>query len=640
MTLRPVAAAALFALAAALFLAGLARALPSGEWLAALLRPEPGDVSALLVHYTVFPRAATALVAGASLALSGLVLQIALDNPLAEPSTTGVSAGAVLALAVFGSAGLGGASQSLVALGGGLAAAGLTLGLALRGGLRPATVVIAGLVLGFAASAATTLIALFNHEWMRALFLWSSGSLRQNDWSAAARLAPIFALAWIAAGCLARAFTLSSLRDEGAAALGGNPRIIRLTALALAAGLAALTTAEVGAIAFIGLAAPHFARATGARTMADRLLWTPIFGAGLLWLTDEAVKLIPLDLPTGAATGLLGAPLLMALAARLRLPSLAPVPISAPSRRLRPAWGLLLLGCIVALAAALFLDRAADGWSLAAPAQALDWRVPRTIAAFGAGAAIAVAGALLQRMTGNVMASPDMIGVSAGAALGFLVLLYAAPAAGPAAQLAVGALGAGLAALWALKGLKRGGAPEQPLLLGVGLAAAFTGVVSFLLASGDPRMALAVVWLSGSTYLVDGQRALVILAVAAGGLSVALTLARPLALLPLGPAARSSGLRIRQAQTLTIALASVLTAAATLVIGPLSFVGLIAPHAARSFGCRSPASLLVGSALVGGALLAVADWIGRVALFPYEIPAGIVAMLLGGAAALVALHWR
>jgi iron complex transport system permease protein len=638
MTLRALVAAAVFALAAALFLASLARALPPGEWFAALLGPAPGDVSALLAHYTLFPRAATALAAGASFALSGLVLQIALDNPLAEPSTTGVSAGAVLALALFGTASMGGAAHSLVALAGGLAAASVTLGLALRGGMRPATVVIAGLVLGFAASAATTLIALFNHEWMRALFLWSSGSLRQNDWSAAAHLAPLLALSWIAAGCLARAFTLSSLRDEGAAALGGKPRIIRLTALALAAGLAALTTAEVGAIAFVGLAAPHLARATGARTVAERLLWAPIFGAGLLWLTDEAVKLIPLDLPTGAATGLLGAPLLMALAARLRRPSLAPVTMSASSRRLRPAWGALLVACGLALATALFLDRTADGWALAAPAQALDWRVPRAVAAFAAGAAVAVAGALLQRMTGNVMASPDMIGVSAGAALGFFVLLYVAPAAGNAAQLAAGALGAGLAALWALKGLARGAPPEQPLLLGVGLAAAFTGVVSFLLASGDPRMALAVVWLSGSTYLVDAQRALVILIVATGGLLAALTLARPLALLPLGPAARSSGLRIRQAKTLTLALASVLTAAATLVIGPLSFVGLVAPHAARTSGCRSPASLLAGSALIGGALLVVADWLGRVALFPYEIPAGIVAMLLGGAAALVALR--
>jgi iron complex transport system permease protein len=637
-TLRPLFAAAILALAAALFLVSIARVLPPGEWFAALLAPEPGDVSALLAHYTLFPRAATALVAGAALALSGAILQIALDNPLAEPSTTGVSAGAVLALALFGTASMGGAAQSLIALAGGLTAAALTLGLALRGGMRPATVVIAGLVLGFAASAATTLIALFNHQWMRALFLWSSGSLRQNDWSASAHLVPLVALSWIAAVLLARAFALFALRDAGAAALGGKPRIIRLAALALAAGLAALTTAEVGAIAFIGLAAPHLARGLGARTMAERLLWAPIFGAGLLWLTDEAVKLVPLDLPTGAATGLLGAPLLMALAARMVRPSLAPYPVSTSSQHLRPAWSLLLPTCALLLAAALFLDRTADGWALAGPAQALDWRIARVVAAFGAGAAIGVAGALLQRMTGNFMASPDMIGVSAGAALGFVVLLYVAPAAGPAAQLAAGGLGAVLAAFWTLRGVARGATPEQPLLLGIGIAAAFTGIVSFLLASGDPRMALAVVWLSGSTYLVDAQKALIALIVAAGGLLAAVTLARPLALLPLGSAARSSGLRVRQAQTLTLALASVLTAAATLVIGPLSFVGLVAPHAARGSGCRSPASLLAGSALIGGALLSAADWVGRVALFPYEVPAGIVAMLLGGAAALVALR--
>ncbi|GLK75734.1 Fe3+-hydroxamate ABC transporter permease FhuB [Methylopila jiangsuensis] len=637
MTPRSLFAAALFAAAAALFAVSATRLLPPAEWLSALLAPPPSDVSAMIAHYTLFPRVAVALAAGAALALSGLILQIALDNPLAEPSTTGVSAGAVLALALFGPAGLGGASQSLVALAGGLTAVGFTLALASRGGMKPATIVIAGLVLSFAASAATTLIALFNHEWMRSLFLWSSGSLRQNDWSATSNLVALLAVSWLAAAGLVRAFTLAALRDAGAAALGGDPKTIRLTGLALAAGLAALTTAEVGAIAFVGLAAPHLARAVGARTVGARLLWTPIYGAGLLWLTDEMVKLIPLDLPTGAATGLLGAPLLMALAARMRRPSLTLAPLSAPPRRRRPQWGALLVAALAALAVALVVERTADGWTLATLDQAFDYRVPRSLAAFGAGMAVAVAGALLQRMTGNAMASPDMIGVSAGAALGFLALLYVAPMAGAGAQLVAGGLGAGVAAVWALKGVGRGAPPEQPLLLGVGVASAFTGVVSFLLASGDPRMALAVTWLSGSTYQADASRALVIIVVAAGGLAAALALARPLQLLPLGSVARSSGLRVGQAQALTLALSSVLTAAATLVIGPLSFVGLIAPHAARSAGCRSPASLLAGSALIGGALLAAADWIGRVALFPYEVPAGVIAMLLGGAAALVAL---
>ncbi|MFD1330632.1 iron ABC transporter permease [Methylopila musalis] len=637
MTPRVVLAAAKLAAAAALFAVSATRLTPPGEWLSALLAPPPSDVSAMIAHYTLFPRAAVALAAGAALALSGLILQIALDNPLAEPSTTGVSAGAVLALALFGSAGLSGASQSLVALAGGLTAVAFTLALASRGGMKPATIVIAGLVLSFAASAATTLIALFNHEWMRSLFLWSSGSLRQNDWSAAANLVAFLAVSWLAAAGLVRAFTLAALRDTGAAALGGDPKAIRLTGLALAAGLAALTTAEVGAIAFVGLAAPHLARAVGARTVGARLLWTPIYGAGLLWLTDEMVKLIPLDLPTGAATGLLGAPLLMALAARMRRPSLALAPLSAPPRRLHPRWVALVVAVLVALAVALAVERTADGWTLATLDQTFDYRVPRVLAAFGAGLSVAVAGALLQRMTGNVMASPDMIGVSAGAALGFLVLLYAAPMAGAGAQLVAGGLGAGVAAVWALKGVGRGAPLEQPLLLGVSVASAFTGVVSFLLASGDPRMALAVTWLSGSTYQADAGRALVILVVAAGGLAAALALARPLQLLPLGSVARSSGLRVGRAQALTLALASVLTAAATLVIGPLSFVGLVAPHAARSAGCRSPASLLAGSALIGGAFLASADWIGRVALFPYEVPAGVIAMLLGGAAALVAL---
>ena len=111
-----------------------------------------------------------------------------------------------------------------------------------------------------------------------------------------------------------------------------------------------------------------------------------------------------------------------------------------------------------------------------------------------------------------------------------------------------------------------------------------------------------------------------------------LPLVRWIGLMPLGePVGRSLGVPIAGARLAIVLVVAVLTGIATLFVGPLSFVGLMAPHLARRLGTRTALAEIYGSALVGAVLMALADWAGRTIAFPWQIPAGLIATALGGA---------
>jgi len=100
------------------------------------------------------------------------------------------------------------------------------------------------------------------------------------------------------------------------------------------------------------------------------------------------------------------------------------------------------------------------------------------------------------------------------------------------------------------------------------------------------------------------------------------------------------GVNVTVARFALLVLSALLTAAATLVIGPLSFIGLMAPHMTRLLGVRGPMPLLCISAAIGAALMVASDWLGRWVLFPQEMPAGVMATLIGGAYLIVAMFMR
>lgn len=624
--------------AAAMSLSTLALRLPPSLWLDALASPDTGDVRQMLVRYSFAPRLATSLLCGAALGLAGALLQLALRNPLASPTTLGISAGANLALAIamLWAPALLAFGREWTAMAGGLVAALIVLGLSWHKRLSPLTVVLAGMVVSLYCGALAAMLVLFNTHYLAGLFIWGGGSLSQQDWTIATFLAPRLALAMLAAALLVRPLTLLTLDDDHAKSLGLSVPLIRLSALALAVALTGFVVGTVGVIGFIGLAAPALVNVAGVRRVAPRLIWSTLLGAMLLWLTDQSVQRLAGDygemLPTGAITALFGSPLLLWLLPRLRLTLQLPSGLGeVVSRANRPLLliGALLLVLVAMVVLSLIIGRGLEGWSLSG--DLIEWRWPRALAALAAGIMLACAGGVLQRMTGNPMASPEVLGVSAGAAFGLIVAMFTLSEVGRGEQLGAATLGA-LLALLAILALGRGSAaaPERVLLAGIALGAMFDALVTALMAGGDPRATQLLNWMTGSTYAMDAADALVAIVAALASLAALPLLARWLDIVPLGGATSTAlGLHPRRSNSVLLIVTAAMTAVATLVIGPLTFVGLMAPHLARFLGLQRALPQLVGAALIGGIVMVAADWFGRTVAFPWQIPAGLAATFIG-----------
>lgn len=601
--------------------------------------PDSG-IGALILFDSTEPRIAVALLCGAALGLSGAVLQAVLRNPLAEPTTLGTAAGAQLGIvaATLWLPLTSWYARELAASLGAISATALTCALAWRRGLSPLPLILSGLLVSLFCGAIAALFAVLHTDQLGAVFLWATGSLVQYDWSSTRVLAPQLAVAGGLLFLLARAIGILSLDDGTAQGLGLGTGRVRLAAVGLAVLLSAAVTSTVGVIGFVGLAAPPLARLAGARQTHTQLLWAPLTGALLLGLADQLLQVnarAAAMLPTGTVTALLGGPLLLVLLPRLRdNPGVRDS--GWPVRRMRSSvmpW-LFLLGLLaLTLAVALTLGRNGQGWSwgLGRHGVLFDWRWPRVLASLAAGSALAAAGAILQRLTGNALASPEMLGLSSGSVAGVILAVLLFGAAGQSVTLTAAMLG-GAAVLGALLviGRRSGYAPQRFLLAGIAITTIMSAVTAFLLASGDVRMRMLLSWLNGSTYLVMPPLAMAAASLCAVLLASLALLARPLTILPLGGVAASAiGHETAKGRLGLLLMAAALTAIGTLVVGPLTFVGLLGPQAAMAVGFRRAVPHAVAAALLGGLVMVAADFLGRNILFPYQLPAGLLACLIG-----------
>ncbi|VVE15950.1 Fe3+-hydroxamate ABC transporter permease FhuB [Pandoraea capi] len=643
----------LFVLALGLTWLNLHNALPATGWRGLLPAADPDDMKRVVIEYSFAPRLAVSLLAGVALSLAGGLFQHVLRNPLAEPTTLGVAAGANLAmtLTTLWMPSLLIEHRDAVALGGAVAAFTLVFVIAWAHSLSPLVLILCGLVVTLCAGSIGSVLSLFFHEGLLGVFVWQSGALNQNSWTIAQQLLPRIALGAVATALLVRPLSVMSVGDEASRALGVSLRGLRLCALFVGTLLCAWIVSALGVIGFVGLAGPALARLAGARTLGRRLTWGAIIGALLLWLADQLVQWlgqwIP-EIPTGIATALLGAPLLLWLLPQLHDSAHVHRPEGpVVQREPRNLW-VVVIGALVVLVAmtvaAVLVSQGLSGWrvdTFASLGQLTSLRVPRVVGALAAGAMLSVAGILIQRLTANPMASPEVLGISSGASLGLIVLLFAVNSPSQTMQLAAASAGSFLA-LGAMFLLARrsGFSPERLILTGIGISTVFSGLASLMMASGDPRMAMLLAWMAGSTYGVGVTQASVALMIAVVLLPLVLFAARALDILPLGEAvARSVGVNVGRARFGLLLAAAVLSAAATLIIGPISFVGLMGPHIARLLGLQRPVSQIFGGAFVGAAMLVLADWIGRNALFPDQMPAGLLATFVGGPYFLM-LIWR
>jgi iron complex transport system permease protein len=257
-------------------------------------------------------------------------------------------------------------------------------------------------------------------------------------------------------------------------------------------------------------------------------------------------------------------------------------------------------------------------------------RLPRVITAILVGMALAAGGAVFQSLVRNPLGSPDVLGITNGASTAALTVVILG---GSSTQLSLAAVAGGLGAalLIQLIGGKHGLHGFRFILVGIGLAAIFTGISGYLLTRGvQMENARALLWLTGSLDGRDWQQAGPLLAVLAVTLPILLLACGPgLKILEMGDdAAAALGVPVRGLRTFALFTAALLVACAAAAAGPVAFVALIAPHLAKKL-TRAPGPNLIPSLATGALLVVGADWIAQHA--PRALPVGVVTGIVGGA---------
>lgn len=290
--------------------------------------PTGKGVNTAVIWEIRFPRTLGVIIGGASLATSGLLLQVFFRNPIVEPYVLGVSSGATLmvALTMLTSLSLGMTRFSPLflsgaALTGALGVMVLVMILAARV-QNIITLLVTGLMMGYLCSAITTiLVALAEKERLHGFVLWTLGSFSGFTWQ------QVYLLVMVAVPLLAFSFFLGKplnaflLGENYARSMGVSIKALRVTIVVLASSLTGAVTAFAGPVAFIGLAVPHLARLLlGSSDNRILLPAVVLLGAVVTSLCDLLARSIlsPVELPVSALTSFFGAPLIVSLLLKRR----------------------------------------------------------------------------------------------------------------------------------------------------------------------------------------------------------------------------------------------------------------------------------------------------------------------------------
>lgn len=262
-------------------------------------------------------------------------------------------------------------------------------------------------------------------------------------------------------------------------------------------------------------------------------------------------------------------------------------------------------------------------------------RFPRIVMALVVGAALAVAGAVMQAIFGNPLAEPGVVGVSSGAALGAASAIAVGASVLGVAGVAVAAFLGGLVATLLVYVVSRaGGRTEVVTLLLTGIAVnaiAQAGIAFVLFIADSASREQIVFWQLGSLGGSLWSQVLVVAIVTVPGVVIALALARRYDLLALGERnARHLGVDVERLRLVSIVLVALLTGAAVAFAGIIAFVGLVVPHLVRMIIGPAHRGLVLASALGGGALLVIADLMTRTLVAGAELPIGMLTSLVGG----------
>ncbi|WP_311208526.1 MULTISPECIES: iron ABC transporter permease [unclassified Aeromicrobium] len=625
-----------------------------------------GQATAVVVESRL-PRLAAGVVVGLSLGVAGAVMQSVARNMLASPDTLAVNSGAFLAVTVGATVGVPSviAGDLVLAFGGGLLAALVVFALA---GTEYGTVrlVLAGTVISLGFMAISTMLIILDPQGAIGLQAWQAGTLSQNGFGTLRLMAPLMVVVVVVTLLHARRLDLLTLGDDEARSLGVPVRRTQLTVIVLAVLLSAVSVTVAGPIGFIGLVAPALVRLGTSRVKGlhrHRALvpLSGLAGVAVVLLADVTVRAVmgsqrAVQVPTGVATTILGAVVLVGFAMRLRASRLDEAGNALDVRGLGVRRPGLLIGVLVVLLAAvagasmlvgdrMFLVGDLLNWLAGRggpiTSSVMDARAPRIVAAVLAGVALAVSGALIQGVTRNPLADPTLLGVSGGASVGAVVVVTAVPTASFWAISGASTAGALLAATLVFGLAARSGfATDRLVLLGVGVAYGATATVTVLIVATDPfNAAKALTWLSGSTYGRAYEHLTPLVVACLVLLPIAFAASRRLDLLSVDEdTPRVVGVDPARSRLLLLGSGTLLTAAAVSVIGVVGFVGLVAPHAARALVGRRHRLVIPVAALLGAIVLSLSDLLGRTVVAPTQLSASLLTAAIGTPYFLYLLH--
>ncbi|EOG8986459.1 FecCD family ABC transporter permease [Staphylococcus pseudintermedius] len=296
--------------------------------------------------------------------------------------------------------------------------------------------------------------------------------------------------------------------------------------------------------------------------------------------------------------------------------------------------GLLIVGAILSLSAgAVWISPIAvikevwsgDNFILS------EFRVPRMLLGILVGAALAISGAVIQGVIRNPLASPDVIGITKGASLAAVIVIIVFPTAPlfvlPVASF-IGALVISLilSLLISWQGIKG----SQLALIGMAIGAVAMALVQYLLIRNPMEANIALVWLTGSLFGRSMDHVLTILPWLIVAIPVIFLYARKLDILHLGEeVATALGTHVQRTKMILLFISVMLAGAAISVVGGLSFLGLIAPHIARSLVGHQHRHIVAMSGLVGALLMVIADGLARIIAPPIDIPVGVLIAIIG-----------
>jgi iron complex transport system permease protein len=271
-------------------------------------------------------------------------------------------------------------------------------------------------------------------------------------------------------------------------------------------------------------------------------------------------------------------------------------------------------------------------------------RVPRAAVAALVGAAIAVAGALMQGLTRNPLADPGILGIETGAALGVVAAVYFLDIGSLSVYALFAFAGAALTAIavYGLSSLGPGGpTPLKITIAGAALTALLSSFTTGMLILNQRTLEEVRFWLAGSVAGRDLELLLQAAPYLLAGLVLALALGRQITTIALGDdVARGLGQRTAWVKGLTAVATVLLAGGAVAVAGPIGFIGLVVPHAVRFVVGQDYRWVLPYTALAGASFLVLADVAARLVLRPVELPVGIMTALIGGPFFVYLVRWR